>query len=78
MIVAPSAAWGSDANTGVRNSTVGMISRAATIDASGVRVPAASLTAVREKPPVTGKPPNSPDATFAMPRPTSSWFASMS
>ena len=55
-----------------------MMSSAATIDANGVRVPAASLTAVRENPPVTGKPPNTPDAMLAMPRPNSSWFGSTS
>jgi hypothetical protein len=32
------------------------------------------LTTEREKPPLTGKPPLIADATFAAPRPISSWY----
>jgi hypothetical protein len=41
-------------NSGVKNTTVTRTRSAVMIEASGVRAPAASLTAVREKPPVTG------------------------
>ena len=40
--------------------------------AMGLRAPASKLTTERENPPVTGKPPLTPDARLAAPRPTSS------
>ena len=78
MMIAPSAAFGNDARTGVNATIVITTISAVKIDANGVREPAASLTAVREKPPVTGYPPKKPDATFAAPSPRSSAFGSIS
>ena len=78
MMMAPSAAWGSVSNSGVKKTTVARTMPAVMIEATGVRAPAVSLTAVRENPPVTGYPPKSPEATLAIPRPTSSWLASTS
>ncbi len=54
MMMAPSAAWGSVSNSGVKNATVASTIPAVMMEASGVRAPAVSLTAVRENPPVTG------------------------
>ena len=49
---------------------------AATSPATCVRPPTASLIAVRESAPVTGKPPNRPQAILAAPKPISSRLAS--
>ena len=46
MMMAPSAALGSDANSGVRNAIVTKTTPAVIRDANGVRAPAVSLTAV--------------------------------
>ena len=75
MMSAPSAALGSELSSGVKKAIVASTIAAVMIEASGVRAPAVSLTAVREKPPVTGYPPNRPEATLAAPSPTSSLFA---
>ena len=45
--------------------------------AAGVTAPASKLTTEREKPPVTGMPPENAEATFAAPRPSSSWLGSI-
>jgi hypothetical protein len=52
--MAPSAAFGSDESSGVKNAIVANTMLVVTVEARGVRAPAASLTAVLEKPPVTG------------------------
>ena len=54
MMIAPRAAVGSDVNTGVRKAIVARTIPAVMSEARGVRAPAVSFTAVREKPPVTG------------------------
>jgi len=64
---------GRDDSSGVRNSDASAIPPAVNAPAAGVRAPASKLTAERAKPPVTGYPPEKALATFAAPRPTSSW-----
>ena len=51
---------------------------AVTIEESWDRAPAVSPVAVCDRLASTVKPPNSPDATLAAPRATSSWSGSIS
>ena len=65
MISAPRTASGSEANSGVRNSTVTMVTTHVTRLATCVRAPAPSLTADADMPPPAIMPPKSALATFA-------------
>lgn len=76
MMVAASAACGKSRNIGVNNTATKAMLAAVNTLASWVRAPASKFTTERARPPVTGKPLVSAAATFAAPRPTSSWFAS--
>ncbi len=72
MIVAARVALGRKYSSGVRNKAVRAMPTAAIILAAGVFAPASKLTTERENPPVTGKPPDSAEATLALPRAISS------
>lgn len=61
---------------GVRNRVASAIPTAVYAPAAGVSAPASKLTTEREKPPVTGMPPEKPAPRLAVPRPISSWLGS--
>src|SRR6266446_3903708 len=73
-MTAPRAATGRYFIASVRATKTRVNTAAATRPATWVRPPTASLIAVRESAPLTGKPPNSPEAMFAAPKPINSRF----
>ena len=77
MIVAARVALGRKYRAGVRKAAARAMPPAVIIDAAWVLAPASKLTTDREKPPVTGNPPETPAAILAAPSPISSWFGSM-
>ena len=74
-MVAANVTSGRRSNTDVASSTTRSSSTAVIRDDSGVRAPAPAFTEVREKPPVTGTPPNIADPMLASPIAYSSWVA---
>src|SRR6516162_6932281 len=74
-MTAPNAATGRYSITSVSATSTKVNAAAATSPATCVRPPTASLIAVRESAPLTGKPPNNPEAMFAAPKPISSRLA---
>src|SRR5210317_429334 len=77
MTVAARTALGKNSNNGVKNKAVSAIMTAVMTPAKGVLAPASKLTTEREKPPVTGNPPETAEAILAEPRATSSWLGLM-
>ena len=72
MMVAASVAFGRKNNNGVSSNAANAIPTAVNAPAAGVSAPASKFTTDREKPPVTGYPPERAAAIFDVPRPTSS------
>ena len=77
MIVAARTAFGRKYSAGVNRSAANAIPSAVSTDAICVSAPASKLTTEREKPPVTGNPPDSAAAALAAPKPINSWFGSI-
>ena len=77
IIVAARVALGRKNSTGVSNRAANPMPTAAIILAPGVFAPASKFTMEREKPPVTGKPTDTAEATLAAPRAISSWLGLM-
>ena len=72
IIAAARAALGKKNKIGVNSKAARAIPIAARILATGVRAPESKLTTDLEKPPVTGKPADTAEATFAAPSAISS------
>ena len=78
MTIAASVASGRSSKSPVRKSSVTIASTATTSPESCERAPAELLTAVLDRLPPTTIPLDSPEATLAAPRPSSSRLASIS
>ena len=67
-MVAASVAFGKKNNKGVKNIVANAIPTAVKAPAAGVSAPASKFTTEREKPPVTGNPPEIADPIFDAPK----------
>ncbi len=77
MMVAARVARGRWVSRGVSSSVAPPMPSAVKAPAAGVAAPASALTTEREKPPVTGMPPEKAAPRLAVPSPASSWSGSM-
>ncbi len=75
-MVAASVAFGRKKSSGVRKSVTSAIPIAVNAPAAGVSAPASKFTTERDRPPVTGNPPEMAAPMFEAPSAISSWSGS--